>query len=464
MQYVEMSKQVLEKVGGVDNIKHVEHCATRLRIHYKNQKFVDTEAISKVDKVVGIVNKSGQVQIIIGPNVHEAYTDFIEVSGFQPTDFESKDRENADNSDEPVNKNFVYWVNKFGNACAAVFMPIVPALITGGLILSIKNLLVNYLGFSTDSGTATILLAIFSAGFMMIPVWIGYTLATRLRLEPIMGAFLGAVLVSTQISGVKGLDFLGIKMPTVDYSGSVIPIVLGLILMYWVNKGLSKIIPEMFIYFLKPLLTMIVVTPITLLFLGPIGTYLSEFIGNIIQGMMDVAGGIAVPVLSAVYPYMVMLGLDKAVTPIMIQSISEIGYDPVIMVTGLISNLAIGGTALAVALQLKNKAKKGMIASFGVTALCGITEPAFYGALIMRPKSLIGTAIGALSAGLIAGFGGLHNYVVGGAPGLLSALFFIPENGKLGNLILFGIVSVTAIFVSFVATTIIIKRTDVSID
>lgn len=456
MKYIEMSKQVLGYVGGIDNIKFVEHCATRLRIHYVKKSLVDLEAIKGVENVVGVVDKTGQIQIIIGPNVHESYTDFLDVSGFNP---ENNGVESAE-EDEPEKKNFMYYVTKFGNFSAAVFMPIVPVLITGGLILSIKNLLVNYMGIGVDSGTAQVLLAVFSAGFSMLPIWIGYNIANKLKMEPVMGAFLGAVLVSPSISGIEGLDFFGIAIPAVGYESSVIPIVLGTILMYWVHKLLSKVIPDMFVYFLRPLLTMIIVVPITLIVLGPIGTMLSGYVGNMITGMMSIAGGIAMPILSALYPYMVMLGLDKAITPIMVQSIAEIGYDPVIMVMGLISNLCIGGSALAVATSLKNKGQKGMIASFGITALCGVTEPAFYGSLIMRPKCLIGTAIGAVAAGLVAGFAGLQNYVVGGCPGLLSALFFLPENGEMGNFILYLIVSAIAIIVSFIATKIVLSKTD----
>jgi PTS system beta-glucosides-specific IIC component len=167
------------------------------------------------------------------------------------------------------------------------------------------------------------------------------------------------------------------------------------------------------------------------------------------------------PIFAAVYPYMVMLGLDKATMPIGFNSVAEIGYDPVIMVMGYISNLCIGGSALAVATNIKNdKSKKGMIASFGITALCGVTEPAFYGALIMRPKVLIGTAIGAVCAGLVAGIFGLKSYVMGGCPGLLTALFFVDKNGGLGNLILAAIVALIGIVVSFVACKIILSKTE----
>ena len=210
-KYTKMSQQVLEKVGGLSNITFVERCATRLRIHYASKSKVDVEAIKGIENVVGVVAKTGQVQIIIGPEVNDAFNDFLEVSGWRPTD----DRPTVV-EEEPEKKGFMYWVNKFGNFSAAVFMPIVPALITGGLILAIKNLMVNYLGMGVDSGTAKVCLAIFSAGFSMLPVWIGYTMANKLKMEPIMGAFLGAVLVSSSISGVEGLDFFGIPIPAVE--------------------------------------------------------------------------------------------------------------------------------------------------------------------------------------------------------------------------------------------------------
>ena len=440
-KYTKMSQQVLEKVGGLSNITFVERCATRLRIHYASKSKVDVEAIKGIENVVGVVAKTGQVQIIIGP----------EVSGWRPTD----DRPTVV-EEEPEKKNALYYVNKFGNFCAGIFMPIVPALITGGLILAIKNLLVNYFGMSIDSGTAKVCLAIFSAGFSMLPVWIGYTLSNKLKMEPIMGAFLGAVLVSSSISGVEGLDFFGIPIPTVTYTSSVLPIVMGVILMYWVDKLLKKIIPEMVRYFLKPLLTMLIVVP--MIVLGPIGTELSGVVGNAIQAFFNAAGFIALPICAAINPYLVMLGLDKAITPIMVEGISSIGYDLAVVPMNYISNLAVGGSALAVAMHLKDKGRKGMIASFGVTALCGVTEPAFYGSLIMRPRVLIGTACGAVAGGLIAGIFQLKNYVVGGCPGFLALLFFLPSDGSMGNLILALVSGIVTVIVSFIACTIVLKK------
>lgn len=456
MKYTELSKQVLEKVGGLSNITFVEHCATRLRIHYNNKSLIDIEAIKQMELVVGVVEKKGQIQLIIGPNVHEAYIDFLEVSGWKV--------EGTDNGEiveqEPEKKDVMYWVTKFGDFSAGVFMPIVPALITGGLILVIRMLLVNYCGVEANGGTANILMAIFSAAFSFLPVWIGYTMASKLKMEPIMGAFLGAVLINGSISGVEGLEFLGISLPTVAYESSVMPVIFGVIFMYWVDKGFKKILPEALTHTLKPFLTMLIVVPVTLMFLGPIGTLLSGAVGNAIVWLMDVLGGISIAIFSAINPYLVMLGLDKALIPIQVQSLAELGYDPIIFIMNYVSNLCIGGTALAVASTIKNKGKKGMINSFGLTAICGVTEPAFYGSLIMRPRVLIGTLAGAISAGLVAGIFGLKAFAVGGCPGILTILYFINPDGSMGNFILAVAVSALAIGVSFVVSKIILAKSE----
>ena len=121
-----------------------------------------------------------------------------------------------------------------------------------------------------------------------------------------MGAFLGAILINGAISGVEGLDFLGIPVPTVEYGGSVVPVIVGVIFMYYVDKMLEKVIPEFGKYLLKPFLTMLIVVPFTLILFGPAGTVLSTYVGTGIQWLLDTLGFIAMPILAVTYPYMVM--------------------------------------------------------------------------------------------------------------------------------------------------------------
>ena len=459
MKYEEMSRSVLASAGGVGNIVSVTHCATRLRIDVRDAGRVDVDGAKKADRALGAVMNGGQLQVIIGPNVTEAYNDFLEVTGIDIGGGVVADDEGtiADMAASMKQNGAVGLIEKFGNVTAQIFMPIVPALIVGGLILAIKNLLVNYCGFGTESGTAQVLLAIFDAAFSFLPVWIGYQLAAILKMQPIMGALLGAIMVSPSISGVEGLDFLGVSIPAIGYGGTVVPIVLGVMFMAVVDRMLQKIIPDVVKLFVKPLLTMFIVVPVTLIALGPVGSLMGYALSDVVTWLMDHAAVVATPIFAAINPYLVMLGLDKAFIAIEVNSLAQLGYAPIIF--GFISNLCIGATCLALATTIKgDPARRGVVATFGVTALCGVTEPGFYGALIERPRLLLGTAIGALSGGLIAGIFGLVEYVAGACPGLLSALIFIAPDGSMGNFFLACVVALVSIVVSFVATRVIIAK------
>lgn len=459
MKYEKMSHSILAAIGGVENISSVTHCATRLRIDVKKLDAIDLDAVKKAEYALGAVVSGGQLQVIIGPNVTEAYNDFLEVAGIDFGAGVVADDEGtiADMAASVKSNGAVGIVEKFGNITAQIFMPIVPALIVGGLILAIKNLLVNYCGFSTDSGTAQVLLAIFDAAFTFLPVWIGYQLASILKMQPIMGALLGAIMVSPSISGVEGLDFLGMPIPAIGYGGTVVPIVLGVVFMFAVDRLLQKVIPDVVKLFVKPLLTMFIIVPVTLLALGPVGSMMGYALSDAVTWLMGHVAVIATPIFAAINPYLVMLGLDKAFIAIEVNSLAQLGYAPIIF--GFISNLCIGATCLALASAIKgDSARKGMVTTFGITALCGVTEPGFYGALIERPRLLLGTAIGALSGGLIAGIFGLVEYVAGACPGLLSALIFIAPDGGMDNFFLACVVAAVSITVSFIATRVIIAK------
>ena len=455
-KYTKMSQQVLEKVGGLSNITFVERCATRLRIHYASKSKVDVEAIKGIENVVGVVAKTGQVQIIIGPEVNDAFNDFLEVSGWRPTD----DRPTVV-EEEPEKKGFMYWVNKFGNFSAAVFMPIVPAMIVGGMILAIARVGINYFGLDTSTGTVNICMALFQAGFTYFPIWVGIFMCKQLKMPEIYGGFLGAVLVCDRINNVEGLSFLGIPVPQVSYGSTVFPVMLGVFFMYFVYKFVKKIMPEVITFFMTPLVTMIIVVPVELIVLGPLGTELSNGVAAVCMFLSNTIGFLLQPLLAALYPYMVMFGIDKGIGPMSIAFIADQGYDVIFGNMGFISNLAVGAATLGIATSLKgsdNAAKKGLYGSFGLTALCGVTEPAFYGALISTPAALKGTACGAVVGGLIAGITGLKKFVQIGCPGLMTFIMYIDENGGMHHVIIAVIVAAATIVTSFIATRFFLSR------
>ena len=392
MKYQAMSETVLKAVGGKENITSVTHCATRLRIDARDTSIIDLQLAKSADQALGAVVSGGQLQVIIGPNVTEAYNDFLDFAGIEVGGGTvADDAQTAKDLAEGIKSGNTAMglIEKFGNVSAQVFMPIVPALIVGGLILSIKNLLVNYCGLSTDSGTAQVLLAIFSASFSFLPVYLGYQLAAVMKMQPIMGALLGAIMISSSISGAEGLDFLGIPIPTNDYSSTVVPIVLGVVFMYFVDRGLQKIIPDVTKLFLKPLLTMIIVVPVELIILGPAGSMMGYALSDAVTWLMDNVAFIATPILAALTP------ISSCSVSIRLTSQSKlrawrssVGH-PLSLDSSRTSALA--ARASPGNCMKGNKEKRGMVTTVAVTALCGVTEPAFYGCLIERPRLLVGT-------------------------------------------------------------------------
>lgn len=460
-KYKELCEKALEAIGGLENITFVTNCATRLRINYKSKSKVDEEALKNLPGSAGLVPKPAnkQYQIIIGPNVRDAYYEFLDVSGWKDNgDGAPAGANDPVDDDEEVNekKGLVWALNKFGSFMTPIMMPVVPAMIVGGMILAMRNLLMNYAGITFEGGAYHLVMAIFDAGFTFLPIYIGWQTADQLRIKPILGGLLGAVLLSSHLPEVT--DIFGITVVQTSYGSTVLPVLLGVLFMAPVYKFFNKYVPEALSFFIVPILTMIVVVPVELVVIGPIGQMLSGYIADFAIWITNSANLIAQPLLSAVYPYMVMIGLDKGLSPIGVELISNLGYNSVTSIMGFVSNIAVGGSTLAVAQTIKNDvAKRGMVSSFGVTALCGVTEPAFYGALLTKPTALAGTAIGAVTGGLLAAILGLRTFVQGGCPGWLTLVFFIDtKTGDAKYMIYAIIVAAVTTVVSFLATKIIL--------
>lgn len=453
-KYEGMSRHILDNIGGIDNVTKITHCITRLRIEVADTNKVNHDKLEQIPESKGTIIKGQWIQIVIGPRVKDAYNEFLVVSGWGG----NMEGASQDEKTGSAPRDFGALVSKFSSFIGPIFMNITPAMIVGGMILAIRNLLVNYAGMDVSGGTANIMLAIFQAGFDFLPIYVGYSMADQLKMQPIMGAFLGGVLVAPRITGIEGLSFLGIAIPKVTYTSTIFPVLLGVIFMYFVDKGLKKILPDLIVFFAKPLLTMIVVVPVQLIVLGPIGTMLSNTIASFCIWLSETLGFLAQPVLAIIYPYLVMFGFDKALTPMAVDLIATTGYDSITGIMGFCSNLAIGGATLAIATSIKDNAvQKGQFSSCGATALCGVTEPAFYGALISRPKALLGVAIGAGLGGFIGGLFKMRKFVQMGCPGLLTFLMFVDQDGSMYYVTRGAVVAVVTAVTAFLATKILMR-------
>ncbi len=435
-----LAEAILNACGGVKNIGVANHCATRLRLTLNDKSKADQEKIKKIPGVMGLVTRGDEYQIVIGVDVGNVYNDFVKLGNF-----EKGGKVKGDGK-----KNLLGRIIDF---ISGTFVPVLPILVAAGLVSAVLNICVTFFGLSTETGTYTVLNAVNNAGFYFLPVFIGYSAARKIGINPMMGAYLGAILVHSSIDGAAGLDFLGIPITQANYNTSVIPIILGVLFMAVIDKGADRIIPKEIKFFAKPLLVILIVTPVTLIALGPLGAILGNYVATALIFINTKLGWLSVGLIGALTPVLVMTGMNQALFPVVFASMAEYGYDAFVMTGMLAANVAIGAAALSVSVKSKNTEVKALSFSSGLTGVLGITEPSIYGVLLRFKRPFIGAVIGGGVGGLFAGIMQVKQYAVV-SPGIAALPTFIPTDGS-GNMTNFYLAALTIVIsvaVSFIAT------------
>ncbi len=451
--YVAITKAILKHCGGAENITSVSHCMTRLRLQIKDADKFDTEAIKEITGVLNVIIQNGEYQIVIGQDVASLYEEFQKVDGIKA----SGEVEDPDALKEDRGKTEGGVMNAIISFIGGTFSPVIPVLVAGGLTGAVLTLLTNFFGVATESGTYTVFYAINQATFYFLPVFIGFSAATRLKSNGYLGAFLGAILLYETINNAEGLSFLGINVAQVAYNSTVFPVILGCLFMSVVYKFMQKHIPVVFRTIFVPLFTILITVPVTLLVLGPVGDIAGNGLANGIFAIYRAVPSIAVMVVGITTPLMVFFGMNNATYPVIFALMAEVGSDPLICTGMAPANVAVGGACLAAALIARDVNDKSVSTSAGITALCGITEPGVYGVLFPKTYPLIGAMIGGGIGGLLAGFLGMTQYVIS-TPGFISLPAYINPDGTNGNLIIAVVVMVVALASGFAATYILGQR------
>lgn len=419
-QYEVIAADILKNIGGKENVTNINHCATRLRLQVADDNKINDEAISKLSGVAGTVMHGNQYQIVIGTDVANVYNEFIKLSGDVQTDSTATTHK-KDVSLKSVGQTIVDFIS-------GTFVPILGVLVAAGLVSAVLNIGVSFFGLSTKSGTYTVLYAIYQAGYYFLPVYLGYSAAKKLNVSAMMGAFLGATLLYKTIDSAKGLDFLGLMIPQIQYNTSVIPILLGVLFMKLIDTGLDRVTPKSIKFFTKPLLTMIIVVPVTLLWLGPLGYEIGTVIATGLNFVNLKLGWLSVGLIGALTPLLVMTGTNQALFPLCIAAIASVGYDAFILPGMLAANIAVGAATLAVAFYTKNEHEKQVALSAGITGVMGITEPSIFGVLIKNRIALLSTMFAAGISGALAGLVSLKQYAIV-SPGIAALPTFVHSSG-----------------------------------
>ena len=417
MNYENLAKEILKNVGGQKNVSNLTHCATRLRFNLKDLSKANTEAIKKTKGVMGVVDKGAQYQIIIGSDVASVYKELLKIGNFQ--------------SSSSKNDGDKKGLDKIFDIISGTFTPILPPLTAAGMLKAVLVLLTTFGLMSKESQTYYILSFMADAIFFLFPVALGYTAAVKFKCNPFMGMLMGGIMIhpnwTALVNAKEAVTLFGLPVKLVSYTSSVIPIILVVWVMSYVENFADKISPKAIKFFSKPLITILIMGPLALIALGPIGSILGDGLANVVTAVNNIAPWSIPMIIGGVSPLLVLVGMHYALFPLSFNDLALKGSENILGPGMLVSNIAQGAAVLSVSLKTKNKDLKQLSGSSGLTALLGITEPAMYGVTMRLKKPLIAVCTGGALAGLYIGLMGVVRYS-SGAPGLASIAIFIGEN------------------------------------
>lgn len=440
--YHDIAEEILKNIGQEENVEAVTHCMTRLRFNLKNVNRANTEAISKISGVTGVVSQGGQYQVVIGTDVANVYNELQKLGDFSD--------ELKNNSEE---KQTV--VNKVLGTITAIFQPIIPAIAGSGMLKAVLALLVFFGAVSKESQTYILINTFADAVFYFMPMLLAYSSARHFKTNPYLAVGLAGVLLHPNFMALNTGDavaFFGIPVKMASYANSVVPIILIVLLQSFVERIARKYVHDAVKVFMVPMLTMLIVAPIAIIVLGPLGTYIGSGLYYVFEFLNDKARWLLPVLIGTFTPFLVMTGMHYSLAPVQLIQYTTLGYGTLLGPGMLVSNISQGAAALLVSLRTKNKDLKQIAASGGVTALFGITEPVLYGVNLKLKTPLYASMIGGFVGGLWAGFVNLRTYSSATA-GLLALPVYITED--LSNVVNAVIAIVIAIVVTVIALLIL---------
>ena len=423
MDYKKAASEVLQNIGGKDNIVSAAHCATRLRLVIADNGKVNKKELENATGVQGVFEAQGQLQIIFGTGtVNKVYDEFIALSGAAAV---SKDEAKAQGAAKGN------WFQRAIKTLGDIFVPIIPAIVASGFLMGIMeslNFMVNngFIQLDTTSSIYVFAQLFSNVAYTFLPILIAFSAARVFGGNPFLGAVIGMIMLHPNLQNAwtvatEGVQtwqevFFGLyKVPLVGYQGHVIPVIIAVWVMCFLEKRLHKIVPAMFDLFVTPLVSVFVTGYLTLAVIGPVFTTVENHIIDGVQWLIAIPFGIGSFIMGGLYATTVVSGIHHMYTIIDLGQISAYGMTFWLPLASA-ANVAQGGAALAVALKTRNKKLKSMALPASLSAFMGITEPAIFGVNLrfFRPfiAGSIGGACGALYASIV-GLGATGTGVTG---------------------------------------------------
>lgn len=446
MNKKELAKRVITEIGGKENITQGWHCITRLRFNVVDTKKVKVENIKDIEGVMGAQFQNGQFQVIIGNKVAEVFEEVSNILG----------DEYSNNTEKRGKKNVL---DSIFDTISGIFTPALPAIVGAGLLKGVMALLTALNLMSTTTSEYSVLSMIADAPFYFLPFLIAFSAAKKFKTNEFLAVTIAGVIMYPTIinyaaSGeVASLSFLGLSIPMLNYSSTVIPIILGVWLLSYVYKLIDKFVPNLFKIIVTPLCVLLVTSILVLVFIAPLGNYIGVYVERFFSGLFNVAGPFAGMLLGGLMPLLVITGMHYAFFPAAFASFSSVGYDIVLLPMNLVSNLAQAGATFAVAVKSKDKKMKSLAYSTGISAIFGITEPAIYGVTLKLKKPFYGALIGGAVGGGIFGTFVVKAFSFS-LPGITALPSYIQEGT---NNMMFALIGVALSFVVAFLVTMVFK-------
>lgn len=452
--YAAVSGDIIEALGGAENIDAVTHCMTRLRFVLKHPAQADVAVLKAIPGVLGVVQSDNQCQVIIGNTVSDA---FAEVSKQLPG------LTTPATQADPVKGRMT--LRRIGagilDALIGTMSPLIPAIIGGSMVKLLAMMLEMSGVLEKGSSTLIILNVIGDGAFFFLPIMVAASAAIKFKTNLSLAIAIAGVLVHpsfielmSKAAAGEAVTFAYIPVTAVKYTYTVIPALCMTWILSWIEKGIDRITPAVTKNFLKPMLIVLVAAPIAIVLIGPLGIWIGSGISALVYTIHGYLGWLSVAIMGALWPLLVMTGMHRVFTPTIIQTIAETGKEGMVMPSEIGANLSLGGSSLAVAVRTKNpELRQTALAAAASAIVAGISEPALYGVAVRLKRPLIASLISGFICGAVAGVGGLASHSMA-SPGLFTSVQFFDPANPVTVLWVIGVM-ILAVVLSFVLTLIL---------
>ncbi len=441
-KYHELAKEIVKNVGGKENISGLVHCITRLRFTLKDEGKAKDDVLKAMEGVVTVMKSGGQYQMVIGNHVPEVFEDVMELIDLKEDGGQGEKEKKGRLLDRAI------------DVVSGIFQPILGIMAACGMLKGLNTLLVALGLYSAECGGYLIINAAGDALFTFLPLFLGYTAAKKFGLKPMLGLAIGAamcypgiqsgtlsagmepmysLLEGTMFASPVYINFFGIPVISVDYTGTVIPVILAVWFASKCEKFFNKLIPDLVKFFFVPMLTLLVTLPVSVIFLGPVATFGSTLISEFTLAIRGFSPLLAGAVVGLTWQILVIFGMHWGFIPVYINNVMTLGYDNVMM-PFFACTFATSAVVLAVFFKTKDKKLREMAIPNFISGIFGVTEPAIYGILLPLKKPFIISCIAGGIGGAFYGHFNFRKFILGGM-GIFELPNMMNPDGTMGNII-----------------------------